>query len=66
MEEFKIGAKVGLISGGPEMTVIELSPYIDKGLAITVRDDNYVKCQWWDGKAYFKDTFPKEALEILK
>lgn len=50
MEQFSVGETVQLKSGGPIMTITEVS------------ETGMVTCIWWDGKQYKSQKFPSSSL----
>ena len=63
--EFRSGDVVRLISGGPEMTVVDyvLSLGDKEFLSNT---SNWIDCIWFDGKKRQTGRFPPESLERVK
>lgn len=59
MAEFKVGDKVRLKSGGPDMTVKEL----DQLLAI---DSDDILCTWFAGLKIQSGSFPPDTLERVE
>lgn len=57
MEEFKIGDKVKLKSGGPDMTINDKNP--------DEHDNIIFLCQWFDGSKLNERWFPPESLEKI-
>lgn len=63
--KFKSGEIVRLISGGPDMTVVEyILPLGDKEFLSNT--SSWVDCLWFDGKKRQTGRFPPESLERAK
>ncbi|PHM69015.1 YodC family protein [Xenorhabdus kozodoii] len=54
---YKLGDRVYLNSGGPEMTISDIE--------LQIRTDEFTgtyRCQWFGGKKLERGTFPEESL----
>lgn len=60
--KFKIGDKVRLNVGGPDMAVHSI---VEERIGSGVFSGNY-RCQWFAGKKSDKDSFPEESLVLIK
>jgi len=64
-DEFKSGDVVRLISGGPDMTVVEYVLALGEKEFLS-NTSNWVDCVWFDGKKRQTGRFPPESLERVK
>lgn len=60
--KFKIGDKVRLNVGGPDMAVHSI---LEKRLGYGDFSGSY-RCQWFAGKKSDKDNFPEESLVLIE
>lgn len=64
-DEFKSGDIVRLISGGPDMTVVEYVLALGEKEFLS-NTSNWIDCVWFDGKKRQTGRFPPESLERVK
>jgi uncharacterized protein YodC (DUF2158 family) len=62
---FKSGEVVRLVSGGPDMTVVEYSAMFGES-NFPSSTLNWVDCIWFDGKKQQTGKFPPESLQRVK